>query len=75
MPGKISSARCRGYNVPPHFHPADEAATVISGSFNLGMGINSTPFGHECSKKLVEPPGVDAKPLPEVENNKTFCSD
>jgi quercetin dioxygenase-like cupin family protein len=27
-----------GYKVPPHFHPADEAATVISGSFNLGMG-------------------------------------
>ena len=27
-----------GYKVPAHFHPADEAATVISGSFNLGMG-------------------------------------
>jgi len=27
-----------GYKVPAHFHPVDEAATVISGSFNLGMG-------------------------------------
>ena len=27
-----------GYKVPPHFHPADEAATVISGSFKVGMG-------------------------------------
>lgn len=27
-----------GYKVPAHFHPADEAATVISGTFNLGMG-------------------------------------
>lgn len=27
-----------GYQVPAHYHPADEAATVISGLFNLGMG-------------------------------------
>ncbi|MBP1887629.1 cupin domain-containing protein [Sinorhizobium mexicanum] len=27
-----------GYAVPPHTHPADEVVTVISGTFNLGMG-------------------------------------
>jgi quercetin dioxygenase-like cupin family protein len=27
-----------GYSVPPHTHPVDEAVTVISGTFALGMG-------------------------------------
>jgi len=27
-----------GYRVPPHTHPVDEVVTVISGTFNLGMG-------------------------------------
>jgi quercetin dioxygenase-like cupin family protein len=27
-----------GYRVPPHFHPFDENVTVISGTFNIGMG-------------------------------------
>ena len=27
-----------GYRVPPHFHPKVERITVLSGSFNLGMG-------------------------------------
>ncbi len=27
-----------GYKVPPHFHPADEHVTVLSGTFNMGMG-------------------------------------
>jgi quercetin dioxygenase-like cupin family protein len=27
-----------GYQIAPHFHPADENVTVISGTFNLGMG-------------------------------------
>jgi quercetin dioxygenase-like cupin family protein len=27
-----------GYSVPPHTHPVDEVVTVISGTFNLGMG-------------------------------------
>jgi quercetin dioxygenase-like cupin family protein len=27
-----------GYKVPPHFHPADENVTVISGEFYMGMG-------------------------------------
>src|SRR5918996_2252237 len=27
-----------GYSVPPHMHPVDEVVTVISGTFQLGMG-------------------------------------
>ena len=27
-----------GYKVPPHFHPADENVTIISGELNVGMG-------------------------------------
>lgn len=27
-----------GYKISPHFHPADEHITVISGTFNMGMG-------------------------------------
>lgn len=27
-----------GYRIPPHWHPKVERVTVISGSFNLGMG-------------------------------------
>jgi len=27
-----------GYKVPPHFHPADENVTVLSGTFSMGMG-------------------------------------
>jgi mannose-6-phosphate isomerase-like protein (cupin superfamily) len=27
-----------GYFIPPHFHPTDEDVTVISGTFDLGMG-------------------------------------
>lgn len=27
-----------GYKIPPHWHPAFEHVTVISGSFNMGMG-------------------------------------
>jgi quercetin dioxygenase-like cupin family protein len=27
-----------GYSVPPHMHPVDEVVTVVSGTFNLGMG-------------------------------------
>ena len=28
----------KGYVLPPHFHPTDEAVTVISGAFSVGMG-------------------------------------
>jgi quercetin dioxygenase-like cupin family protein len=27
-----------GYRIAPHFHPADEHLTVISGTFNMGVG-------------------------------------
>ena len=27
-----------GYKVPPHWHPADEHVTVLSGCFNMGLG-------------------------------------
>ena len=27
-----------GYRIAPHFHPADEHVTVISGQFQVGMG-------------------------------------
>ena len=27
-----------GYKVPPHTHPNDENVTVLSGTFNIGMG-------------------------------------
>jgi quercetin dioxygenase-like cupin family protein len=27
-----------GYRIPPHFHPADEHVTVISGDLDVGMG-------------------------------------
>jgi quercetin dioxygenase-like cupin family protein len=27
-----------GYSVAPHMHPVDEVVTVISGTFNVGMG-------------------------------------
>ncbi len=37
----IFAARVRfpaGYKVPPHFHPADEQVTVLSGILSMGMG-------------------------------------
>src|SRR5688500_15219989 len=45
-----------GYKIPPHTHPQTERVTVISGTFNLGMGekfdqaateaMPSGTFGH-----------------------------
>lgn len=45
-----------GYRLPPHYHPADEHVTVISGDFQVGMGetfqesklttLPSGTFGH-----------------------------
>jgi quercetin dioxygenase-like cupin family protein len=32
-----------GYTIPPHTHPAREHVTVISGTFNLGMGEKFDP--------------------------------
>ena len=37
-----------GYKIPPHTHPKVEHVTVISGTFNLGMGDNfDARSGHE----------------------------
>lgn len=39
--GQVVTVRLRmpkGYTIPPHFHPTDEAITVLSGSFGMGMG-------------------------------------
>ena len=33
-----------GFSVPPHWHPAVEHVTVISGTFNLGMGEKFDKF-------------------------------
>lgn len=41
-----------GYRVDPHFHPADEHLTVISGTFNIGHGRK---FDMKALKAL--PPG------------------
>src|SRR5688572_14496478 len=27
-----------GYRIPPHHHPADEHATVLAGTFSMGLG-------------------------------------
>jgi quercetin dioxygenase-like cupin family protein len=32
-----------GYSVPPHFHPADENVTVISGTISMGVGDTADP--------------------------------
>lgn len=32
-----------GYTIAPHYHPTDEAVTVISGRFQLGMGDQMDP--------------------------------
>src|SRR5262249_45337538 len=32
-----------GYRVPPHTHPKSERVTVISGTFNIGMGDTFDP--------------------------------
>ncbi len=42
-PGKAEPVTVRvdfpnGYVLPPHFHPTDEAVTVIEGTFQVGMG-------------------------------------
>jgi quercetin dioxygenase-like cupin family protein len=42
-PGKAEPVTVRldfpnGYVLPPHFHPTDEAVTVIQGTFQVGMG-------------------------------------
>lgn len=40
-PDALFALRARlpdGYQIPPHFHPADEHVVVLSGVFNMGLG-------------------------------------
>lgn len=41
-----------GYRIPPHWHPKRENATVISGTFKVGMGDS-----FDASKMVVFPVG------------------
>jgi quercetin dioxygenase-like cupin family protein len=38
-----------GYRIPPHTHPKTERVTVISGTFNIGMG---TTFNEKPGKAM-----------------------
>ena len=38
------------YRIAPHFHPADEHLTVISGTFNMGLGEK---FEKDATKPMV----------------------
>src|SRR3981081_3061947 len=38
-----------GYRVPPHTHPQTERVTVISGTFNIGMGAK---FDEKATKVM-----------------------
>ncbi len=38
MPFVIRARMPAGYRIAPHTHPTDEHVTVISGTFNIGMG-------------------------------------
>ncbi len=50
-----------GYAIPPHTHPVDEAVTVISGSFQLGMGETADQAGATplpAGSFFLMPPGM-----------------
>jgi quercetin dioxygenase-like cupin family protein len=50
-----------GYAVAPHTHPVDEVVTVISGTFNLGMGETaekSTVTALPAGSFFALPPGT-----------------
>ena len=45
-PGELFIVRLKvpaGYKIPAHWHPTDENVTVISGTFNMGMGDKLDP--------------------------------
>jgi hypothetical protein len=60
-----------GYRVPPHTHPKTERVTVISGTFNIGMGDK---FDEKATKametvrrpKLLAPESLDAQYFSDV---------
>ena len=56
-PGKAEPITVRldfpnGYTIAPHFHPTDEAVTVVQGTFLIGMGDKVEP-----SKTMALPVG------------------
>lgn len=49
-----------GFEIPPHFHPAIERVTVLSGTFNIGMGDRldrNHTSALEPGSVIVMPPG------------------
>jgi quercetin dioxygenase-like cupin family protein len=48
-----------GYKVPPHWHPADEHVTVLSGSFSMGLGETYD----EKKAHALPPGGVAVMPM------------
>jgi hypothetical protein len=58
----------KGYLLPPHFHPTDEAVTVISGAFNIGMG-------DKVDRKAAKPLGPGGwAVLPKSEHHYAFAT-
>jgi quercetin dioxygenase-like cupin family protein len=48
VPGEAFAVRFRmpaGYTIPPHWHPGEEAVTVIRGTFQFGMGDSIADSG------------------------------
>ena len=48
VPGEAFAVRFRmppGYTIPPHWHPGEEAVTVIRGTFRFGMGDSISEGG------------------------------
>ena len=56
-----------GYKVAPHWHPATENLTVISGTFNVGMGDQADP-----AKSTAMPPGAFAS-MPAKMHHYAWC--
>jgi len=46
-----------GYRIPPHTHPKTERVTVISGTFNLGMGDTFDEKAGQAMPAGTGPPG------------------
>jgi quercetin dioxygenase-like cupin family protein len=58
-----------GYKVPSHWHPADEHVTVISGTFNMGLG---DAFDESKAKKL---PAGSFAVMPTKTNHFAFVTE
>lgn len=50
-----------GYHIPPHTHPTQEAVTILSGTFHLGMGPDAdrdATRALEAGSFFAVPPGM-----------------